>query len=187
MRITLVRHGETEQNRDGIYMGQTDGQLTEKGIEQAKALSRHFKGQHFDRFLASDLARASDTAGYIHEVVDTVRVEFSELLRERGLGIAEGQPKINYPDKSKIEGAETEQQVDDRSQAVLDGLLEDQENTEILIVAHGGIIRSWIRITLKESPAVEKFGNGSITILSQTDEGWEAEALNSINHLSDEN
>ena len=46
--IYLVRHGETEWNRDGIVMGQSDSPLTAQGIEQAKKTATTLKDIKFE-------------------------------------------------------------------------------------------------------------------------------------------
>ena len=46
--LYLIRHGETVDNYNKIMQGQTQGELNEKGIEQAHAVSRNLAGEQFD-------------------------------------------------------------------------------------------------------------------------------------------
>ena len=62
MILTLVRHGETIENKEKIIMGQLDGTLSELGIQQAKKLAERLKDERFDYIFSSDLARAANTA-----------------------------------------------------------------------------------------------------------------------------
>ena len=55
--LYLVRHGETVDNVAQILQGQTQGQLNEKGIEQAKEVCEKMKDCDIDVFLSSDLKR----------------------------------------------------------------------------------------------------------------------------------
>ena len=53
--LYLARHGETVDNVNKIMQGQTQGQLNENGINQARQLAEELKGKHFDAFVASDI------------------------------------------------------------------------------------------------------------------------------------
>lgn len=57
-RIYLVRHGETQENRDGIIQGQMDTILNEMGQEQVRMLGERFRQVKIDRAFSSDLKRA---------------------------------------------------------------------------------------------------------------------------------
>lgn len=58
-RIYIVRHGETDANRNGILQGHTDTQLNEEGIAQAKMTANALEKVHLTVAYASDLSRAS--------------------------------------------------------------------------------------------------------------------------------
>lgn len=58
--VVLVRHGETVANREGRWQGHTDGELTPRGIEQARALAARMP--RLEALYASPLARALETA-----------------------------------------------------------------------------------------------------------------------------
>jgi len=57
-RVYLIRHGETQENRDGIIQGQRNTQLNATGIEQARLVGDALKGVEFGRAFSSDLDRA---------------------------------------------------------------------------------------------------------------------------------
>ena len=57
-KLYLVRHGETVDNVRQIMQGQTQGELTELGIEQARRLAGEMKNWDVDAFVASDLKRS---------------------------------------------------------------------------------------------------------------------------------
>ena len=52
--LYLVRHGETVDNANQIMQGQTQGELNEKGIAQAREVAEKLLGEHFDAFVSSD-------------------------------------------------------------------------------------------------------------------------------------
>ena len=83
--LYLARHGETVDNANQIMQGQTQGELNENGLRQARELSEQWKNRDIDVVVASDLKRSVDTAAIIaaphgSEVVTT------PLLRERDWG-----------------------------------------------------------------------------------------------------
>lgn len=85
----LVRHGETEWNRQEIIQGQQDSGLTKKGIKQAKKLAKVFKKIKFDQVFSSDLLRAHKTAKLI-TIEKKIIIKTTKLLRERFFGPYEG-------------------------------------------------------------------------------------------------
>jgi broad specificity phosphatase PhoE len=62
MRLIIIRHGETNDNANGICQGQNDSPLSENGIAQAKSLALRFKDRKIDAVYSSDLQRAANTA-----------------------------------------------------------------------------------------------------------------------------
>ena len=63
--LYLIRHGETVDNSNKIMQGQTQGELNEKGINQARMVSKNLTEEHFDAIISSDLKRSYDTASII--------------------------------------------------------------------------------------------------------------------------
>jgi broad specificity phosphatase PhoE len=59
--LTIVRHGETHSNKEGIVAGQTDAPLSVVGVSQAARLGERFADEKFTHWLTS-LSRARDTA-----------------------------------------------------------------------------------------------------------------------------
>lgn len=83
--LYLVRHGETVDNVRQIMQGQTQGELTEHGVCQAKHVAEDWKDQPLDAVIASDLKRSIDTARIIAEL-HGLKVQTTPLLRERNWG-----------------------------------------------------------------------------------------------------
>jgi broad specificity phosphatase PhoE len=90
--IYLVRHGQTRWNVEGRIQGQLDSELTELGIEQARAYGRVLR-QHVARgcavrIEASPSGRAAATAALIAEALelDPIQIRPSPLLVERHMG-----------------------------------------------------------------------------------------------------
>ena len=77
MRLIMVRHGETEENRDSITQGQTPGHLTKLGKSQAKKLGERLASDNFDIIYCSDLLRCKDTCAEISKHHPSVPVVYS--------------------------------------------------------------------------------------------------------------
>lgn len=56
--IYIVRHGETDQNKRGIFQGQLDTVLNTNGVEQAERVACALQSISFDAAFSSDLSRA---------------------------------------------------------------------------------------------------------------------------------
>ncbi|MEM8535959.1 MAG: histidine phosphatase family protein [Chloroflexota bacterium] len=62
MRLLIVRHGESEWNRQGLYQGQYDAPLSELGLQQADALGQRLANEPLFAMYTSPLQRAAKTA-----------------------------------------------------------------------------------------------------------------------------
>ncbi|MBW3654374.1 MAG: histidine phosphatase family protein, partial [Actinobacteria bacterium] len=60
--VTLVRHGETERSKFGVYSGRLDVPLTDVGREQALRAAQRLADADVDAVVTSPLVRAHDTA-----------------------------------------------------------------------------------------------------------------------------
>jgi broad specificity phosphatase PhoE len=58
-RIYIVRHGETDGNRQGIIQGQLDVQLNATGLVQSEAVAKALQSIPFESAYSSDLLRAT--------------------------------------------------------------------------------------------------------------------------------
>ena len=89
LTVHLVRHGETEWNRDGRCQGVTDIPLTAKGLEQAEAVAGTFTDKRPGLVLSSPLQRALETARRIAKP-HGLGCETVAALREWDQGELEG-------------------------------------------------------------------------------------------------
>ena len=87
--ILLVRHGETDWNRDRRVQGHTDVPLNETGREQARALAGELAGEPLAAVYSSDLSRALETATIVAEP-RSLAVTTLPALREKHFGTWEG-------------------------------------------------------------------------------------------------
>lgn len=89
--LTLVRHGETTANQDGVIQGHQDVALSEVGFEQAHLVALRLQGDTFTHIFSSDLSRAAQTAQAIADANPcTCSIKQDKRLRERKFGKFEG-------------------------------------------------------------------------------------------------
>ena len=160
--LYLVRHGETEWNKTGIVMGQSDSLLTETGLGQAETTAQELKGVNFDAIFSSDLHRAHKTAEIIKLERELV-IQTSKALRERTYGSWEGKLGEDYRknfqhlfDKVKelseeeqkkfrfADDIENDEQVIGRFITQLREIAVAYSNKTVLVVTHGGCIRTFL-------------------------------------------
>ncbi|WP_313343931.1 histidine phosphatase family protein [Sedimentibacter sp.] len=85
MNIYLLRHGQTNINRDGIFQGDIDRELNEFGKKQAELLGKRIQKYHIDIIYSSDLGRVIETSKIINTYTNT-EIILKEELREINMG-----------------------------------------------------------------------------------------------------
>ncbi len=92
MIITLIRHGEIDNDYLGCYNGHIDIVLSPKGRKASKKLAKHFQDHTFNAIYSSDLTRCKETLRPIvqHLKSNTQHPTFTPLLREKSWGKHEG-------------------------------------------------------------------------------------------------
>lgn len=158
IRYYLVRHGETEWNRDGNrYCGRTNLPLTPAGHLQAEKLANFLQNKPIDLVLVSPLQRARDTARPIIQRMG-LDMHIDERLREIDFGVWEGLtqreieqrfPKqwadwIQNPGKVKAgRNGESAADVFTRMKGIFSENRYDQKRN-ILLVSHNTAIRLFL-------------------------------------------
>ncbi|XP_008281144.1 fructose-2,6-bisphosphatase TIGAR B [Stegastes partitus] len=106
--VTLVRHGETQYNKDKLLQGQgVDTPLSELGAQQGEAAGQYLKDIPFSNLFVSNLQRAVQTAEIIRRNnthCSGTEMVLEPLLRERGFGVAEGRPKEDLKNMANASG-----------------------------------------------------------------------------------
>lgn len=90
MRIILVRHGETEWNRLGIFQGRSDIPLNARGKAEARAQADALKHEPIAAIYSSPLVRAGETARIIQQFHPDLELVMDDGLMEMDLGDFEG-------------------------------------------------------------------------------------------------
>ncbi|MBX5437381.1 MAG: histidine phosphatase family protein [Alicyclobacillaceae bacterium] len=180
--LWMVRHGETEWNRQAQVQGWTNVPLSSAGVEQAHALGRMLEGVPFSALLSSDLCRAAHTADILRQYVGG-RVTLVPEARERRFGAAEGLNRAEmlqrFPDGPP--GAEPDAEFLGRAARFLDQIVTAYGTGRILCVSHGGFIRVLLRTLGCDEPPL--IPNTSVTRL-RWDKRWQVEVIGWAGHLS---
>ena len=134
--LYLARHGETVDNVNKIMQGQTQGQLNENGINQARQLAEELKGKHFDAFVASDLKRSVDTCRIVAEP-HHAEVRTTPLLRERDWGSFTGRYIPDLKDEVWPDDIEPLDALKERSRKFLEFIRKEYPGKTVLAVGHG--------------------------------------------------
>ncbi|MBR6287548.1 MAG: histidine phosphatase family protein [Bacteroidaceae bacterium] len=135
--LYIVRHGETEENKQHILQGHLPGHLTENGIEQIRQLRDQLSSIPFDAIVCSDLKRCVDTANILNEP-HKLRILTTKLLRERDWGDYTG-VSIASVDRSKPfpKNVESEAAMKKRAGIFLDFVRKTYPGKTVLSVGHG--------------------------------------------------
>ncbi len=146
MRIYVIRHGESETNRQRTWCGWMDVSLTDSGRDDAQKAGKLLEGISFDKIYSSDLKRAVETAQI---VIPHGSYETTSLLREINVGRLAGTPLGQLTDKQK-EGiaqngyaefdGETKEEFGDRIKRVMSHL-ETLNCENVALFAHAGVLR----------------------------------------------
>ena len=140
VKITYFVHGTTTDNENNLATGWNDGELSEKGIEQAKELGKLTANQNFDLVFCSDLKRAIDSAEFGFS--DKYKIVQDARLREANYGDFTQKPtgpfKHNLVDfiDSPFPNGESYKNVEQRMHEFCDFLKDNYNEKHIAIVAH---------------------------------------------------
>ena len=200
-RIILIRHGETEWNREGRIQGyHGDSRLTENGRAQAQKLAARLASEEVGALYSSDSERARQTAAPIVAVLRMVAV-YDTALRERNYGEFEGwtyadlereRPEAYSKFRSRDPGyappgGESGAQFSARILAALERVAKSAAGRQAAVVTHGGVlgvIHRHVNGAAPDSRRDYSLHNASINRLLYAGDAWSIEAWGDVAHLS---
>ena len=193
MRLYLIRHGETDYNRDRIIQGHSKVPLNKTGISQAGCLGVRLREAKLDQIYSSDLMRAAMTARILSVHTGTP-MDFDPGFRERNPGDLTDKSHeeairfFNDPDFEPPNG-ETVKAFDARITAALWSLIQREAGRDrtIAVVSHGMVCGSFLRNHLDCPPEQQQgvqWRNTSVTI-ADYDGRWRVVTLCDSSHLDD--
>jgi probable phosphoglycerate mutase len=188
-KVHLIRHGETNWNKDKRAQGQQESVLTPEGLLQAQDLKSRLQDIPITEVYCSSSVRTRQTAQVLFGECaigdQTIPVFYCDQLREIYMGPWEGHLYSDLrqkdpgqfhafwhqPEKFALAGAETYQDVQKRAVRRLDDILEHSSAKEIALVSHGVLIKTILCDTeqrplaqLWEAPAMHNCARSVIDI-----------------------
>lgn len=151
--LYLIRHGETDWNRQNLYQGTTDVPLNDAGREQAEALAARLRGVVFDAAYTSPLQRAAETARVVlrgtgvplvpvRELAELSYGDWQGLAQERGGDDPELERRWREsPWTVRFPGGESLEEVRQRGAAALGVILAAHHGGTVLVSGHGHLNR----------------------------------------------
>lgn len=201
-RLVVIRHGETEWNRERRMQGTTDTRLSDLGRVQAQALGRRLAGSAFSAIYSSDLSRALDTARAIAE--HTRRSVITEpRLQERRFGIFEGllasEIRERYPEEHarfasrdpdyEVPGGESASAFTARCLGCLAEVAGRHAGEEVVVVTHGLVLDSLYRAAhglAHGEPRPVPLINASVNLFGYGSAIWRMVLWGDVSHLRTE-
>lgn len=159
LEMLLIRHGETDWNRELRFQGQVDVPLNATGHDQALRLGMRLASEAAHRLYSSDLVRTVQTASPAAERLALPGMA-DRALREQAFGVIDGMsvPDIqrDHPDiwarwldfdpDYAPPGGETQREFHDRVMGAMARLAHAHGGQRLVIVTHGGVLDILYRV-----------------------------------------
>ena len=202
--LLLIRHGESEANREAYFAGQMDPELMEKGIEQAM-MSAEFVKENYtvSAIYSSDLQRAYRTAECFSDVLGLDIIK-EEGLREINGGNFQGKKYSElqklYPEEYgnlwfndtgnvRCPNGESMKELGERAISSLERIAKENKGKTVLVSTHAAVIR--VAQCIVERGSVEELvktpwvSNASVTEITYDDGKWELIRASIDEHLNE--
>ena len=201
--LILIRHGESEANRQGVFAGQINPDLQNRGLKQAELTAKYITDNYkVDKIYSSDLQRAYKTATCLADILG-MEVTTEKNLREINAGKWEGMKfddlVLKYEKDYNIwlssisdavcpEG-ESVRQMGERVIAALTKIAEENHGKTVVIATHGTPIRamqSFARCaSFDEIKNIPWVSNASVSVFEYNDNTWKEIMVSEDKHLAE--
>ena len=198
-RIFLIRHGETNWNKEGRFQGQIDIPLNENGKDQARKTSKYLRNISFNKAFSSSMHRPYETAQIILQDNHDIKIKKIDSLIEISHGLWEGKLEAeikekwpillndwhNKPEKVIMPEGESIKDVSDRSVEAFNKICLSQKNNDLsLLVAHDAVNKTLICNILSMNYSniwMIKQGNGGITVIDLFNDPQKSPVISALN------
>lgn len=184
--LILIRHGETDWNRELRFQGQIDVPLNAVGFEQARRVAQRLAGESVQHLVCSDLLRTRQTAEAPSRELALGPIT-DPGLREQGFGVVDGLRSddiaqqfpqawarwTQFDADYAFDGGESTRTFHARVMLVLQRLAREHPGQRLVVVTHGGVLdmvyRSAMGLSLS-GPRQSVIPNGGISRVRLLDE-----------------
>jgi len=198
-RIFLIRHGETNWNKEGRFQGQIDIPLNNNGKEQARKTCEYLKDINFNKAFSSSMNRPYETAQIILENNKELKIIKIDSLAEISHGLWEGklEEEINQewpnllknwhdkPEEVVMPEGESIRDVSKRSIKAFQNIcLSQKDNDLTLLVAHDAVNKTIVCNILGIDCSniwMIKQGNGGITVIDIFNDPHKDHVISALN------
>lgn len=171
--LYFIRHGQTEANVEGVLTGTIETNLTQKGIDDAKALANNLT-EDFDYYYCSPLTRT-------HQTLKAIKGDVDFIIDKRIIEVSSGdwqglyknelpEPEYSLYKKGQMDppNGESLKDVEKRARDFLQDMFSKYgDNDKLLIVTHNAFMRTLKRIFIDKSK-VEELKNLEIFMVDNT-------------------
>lgn len=177
MILTMVRHGQTHYNNQGLVQGRINNALNETGRKQARTVASLLEGRHFDAIVSSPLSRALETAYIIAKKLkfkDPIELLPNFVERDfhhlDGVSVKEAMPLVRTKGY-RHDGYEHDEILIERITKQAISLAQRHMQDQVLCIAHSHVIKA---LLVKADPHQFSFAdyflsNGDIITFDITD------------------
>lgn len=201
--LLLIRHGESEANRQNIFAGHFNPDLQHKGLVQAELTAKYIAENYkIDKIYSSDLTRAYKTAKCLGdllglEVVPDQRlreINAGKWEREKYLGLIDKYPEefgmwLNDIGRAACPDGESVKQLGDRMMSVLEEIALQNDGKIVAIGTHATPIRVTQSIIqtggLEEMKNIPWVSNASVTVVEYDNGKWTMPTVSYDEHLAE--
>ena len=186
IKLFLVRHGQTQWNLEGRYQGITNTKLTKEGEKQAELAAKYLSRVDFAGFYSSPIGRTIETAETFKKILNK-DYQIKGNLKELNFGKWEGlvfddiiakygtdfQNWIKNPFENPPTGGESFNDIIKRGSQEIDNILkENEDDSNILLITHGGFIVAmlvqWLKIPPQRwSSIIQSHGAINIVVIDK--------------------
>jgi broad specificity phosphatase PhoE len=205
----LIRHGETEWNREKRLQGQRDIPLSPRGIQQAERCGLRMSQEPLDAIFSSDLQRAYNTAQHIAKAFSH-SVSAHDELRERHYGRWEGLTRSDIERQygesagdgpyltpimqdTETHGIETLDSMKQRALCRIEEIASTHPQKRIAIVSHGGLLNAILHHISEGQlgTGITHLKNTSVSLISYIKSSdpkpkWNIYYINDTSHLTND-
>lgn len=185
MELTLVRHGESEQNRilhtsdnpEAITFKLANPNLTELGVEQAKHTGEYLATRKLTGCFVSALARAQQTSSHITKHIFAIHLYTTTNLNEKNEKVC------------GVRESESMEEFIERVRRFKENVLENSSYKQTLVIGHSVFFSVLTSLLLEEpvqEPLVYRNPNCAITRFRRENGKWKLVCQGSVDHLPEE-